>query len=558
MNVRRLLSAPALSLLAAAVALSLWPSATPASPTIAAEAATPQIVGLRRLTEAQYRNSVADIFGPDIRVAGRFEPIVRPAHELIASGAREAAISPAGLEQFDAIARGIAGQAFDEAHRGQFVPCAPKLPNAADRACAEKTLAPLARLIFRQAPSAAELGFYTGIANRAAEQSGSFHEGLELALGAMLTSPRFVYVVETAEPDPDHPGELRLDNASRAARLSFMLWNSTPNEALLRAAEAGELTDPAKLEATAQRMVDSPRFEQGLRAFFSDMLLFEKFDELAKDPLIYPYFNLEVLDALPEQTLRTITNHLLSAGGDYRTLFTTPRTVMTRSLGALYQVQVRRPKGWEDFTFGPQDDRAGLLGQAGFLALYSHSGRSSPTLRGKAIREVLMCQPVPNPPGNVNFTAVQDVTNKAMPTARIRLNAHNTDAVCAGCHKITDPAGLALERFDGIGVARSAENGAPIDVSGAMDGVSFSGATGLGKALAESPDTTTCVAARVMEYAAGRPADQADAVEALERRFAGAGYDVRSLFRMVAGSPETYRVIMPTLDSGAHLTAALR
>jgi hypothetical protein len=304
-------------------------------------------------------------------------------------------------------------------------------------------------------------------------------------------------------------------------------------------------------------MVDSPRFEQGLRAFFGDMLLFEKFDELAKDPLIYPYFNQEVLDALPEQTLRTITNHLLSSGGDYRTLFTTPRTVMTRSLGALYQVQVHRPKGWEDFTFGPQDDRAGLLGQAGFLALYSHSGRSSPTLRGKAIREVLMCQPVPNPPGNVNFTAVQDVTNKAMPTARIRLNAHISDPVCAGCHKITDPAGLALERFDGIGAARVAENGAAIDISGAMDGVSFSGATGLGKTLAASPDTTTCVASRAMEYAAGRPAEQADAVEALEKRFAAAGYDVRSLFRMVAGSPETYRVSVPVLDSGAQ-TAALR
>jgi len=233
-------------------------------------------------------------------------------------------------------------------------------------------------------------------------------------------------------------------------------------------------------------------------------------------------------------------------------------SVMTRSLGALYGVQVRHPGGWEDYAFDPADDRAGLLGQAGFLALYSHSGRSSPTLRGRAIREVLMCQPVPNPPGNVNFTAVQDTANRAMPTARIRLAAHVNDPVCAGCHKITDPAGLALERFDGIGAKRLTENGAPIDASGMIDGVAFDGATGLGKILAASPDTTTCVASRALEYAAGRPPEQADAVEALEQRFAAAGYDIRRLFQMVAGSPDAYRVSPPSPDGGGAQTVARR
>jgi hypothetical protein len=321
-----------------------------------------------------------------------------------------------------------------------------------------------------------------------------------------------------------------------------MLWNSTPNAALLDAAEAGRLTDPAVLKTTAEHMVQSPRFEQGVRAFFADMLLFEKFDELAKDPVIYPYFNQDVLQALPEQTLRTITGHLLTRNGSYQALFTTPETMMTRSLGALYRVPVKHSSGWEDFSFSPQDDRAGLVGQAGFLALYSHSGRSSPTLRGRAIREVLMCQPVPNPPGNVNFTAVQDVTNKAMPTARIRLSAHTSDAVCAGCHKITDPVGLSLEKFDGIGAVRRQENGAEIDTSGAMDGKAFFGAAGLGKALAESPDTTMCVASRALEYSAGRPTEDENELDAVEQAFAKSGYTIRALFSLIAGSPETYRV----------------
>ena len=547
-----LAAAAGLGLLSLGVALRADPAPQEAA---VDPAPTAQIVGMRRLTEAQYRNTIADLFGTDIRVAGRFEPIVRPVHELIASGARDASISPAGIEQYDAIARGIAAQVFDQTHRAQFVPCAPKDEAAADDACARQVLAPLGRYLFRRPLSEAELAFHVKLARDAAGPTRSFGKGLELALSAMLVSPRFLYVIETAEPDPAVAGGLRLDNASRATRLAFTLWNTTPNEALLSAAEAGKLTDPATLSATVDRMVASPRFESGMRAFFSDMLLFEKFDELAKDPLIYPYFSQDVAKALPEQVLRTVTGHLLAKNGDYRALFTTPETYMTRALGALYHVPVKRQSGWEPYTFNAGDDRSGIVGQAGFLAIYSHSGRSSPTLRGRAIREVLMCQPVPNPPGNVNFTAVQDTANKAMPTARIRLNAHNTDPVCAGCHKITDPVGLSLEKFDGIGGMRATENDAPIDTTGEMDGQRFAGGAGLGRALASSPDTTLCAASRALEYTTGRPAEDEALLEAVEKDFAASGYGIRALFRKVAAMPETWRITTKPLGTGDQVAA---
>jgi hypothetical protein len=522
--------------------------AAPAKP--AAAAADLRIVAMRRLTDRQYRNTIADIFGPDVIVAGRIEPIVRPAHELIASGATDASISPAGLEQFDAIGRHVAEQVFGEQRRAQFVPCAPRDATLADPACAAKTLAPLGRYLFRRPLSAAEQAFYVKLASDGAGPTKSFYKGLELSLAAMLVSPKFLYIVETAEPDPDRPGGLRLDNYSRAARLSFLLWNTTPNDRLLKAAEAGQLTDPARLHAVADAMVQSPRFAQGLRAFFSDMLLFEKFDELSKDQLVYPYFNQEVAQALPEQMLRTITGHLLGRNGDYRQLFTTTHTYMTRALGGLYQVQVKKASGWEPYDFAPGDDRAGLLGQAGFLALYSHAGRSSPTLRGRAIRELLMCEPVPNPPGNVNFTAVQDTSNKAKPTARIRLMAHATDPSCSGCHKITDPLGLSLERFDGIGMFRKTENDAPIDPSGMMDGITFIGAEGLGKTMAESPSTTQCVATRALSYATGRLSDDVSSlVEPLDAGFKAGGYNIRALFLQVATMPETYEVVSKPLET---------
>ncbi|MEO6092072.1 MAG: DUF1592 domain-containing protein [Novosphingobium sp.] len=536
-------------------AASLAGSAGAEPGTAAATAASGQIVGMRRLSETQYRNTIADIFGPDIVVAGRFEPIVRPAHELIASGAREAAISPSGLEQFDAMARNIAGQVFDERHRGQFVPCAPKAPAKADPSCAQAALAPLGRYLFRRPLSLTEQASYVRMAGTAAEATGSFYSGLELALGAMLVSPKFLYILETAQPGLAQAGSPVLDDYSRAARLSFTLWNSTPNEMLLDAAAKGKLSDPAQLTAIAQRMVASPRFEQGVRAFFVDMLLLERFDALSKDPIIFPYYSTQVAAAMPEQMLRTVVDHLVTRNGDYRQLFTTNHTFMTRALGGLYQVQVSKPRGWEPHEFAPGDDRAGLLGQAGFLAIYSQSGRSSPTLRGRAVREVLMCQQVPDPPGNVNFTAVQDTRNTAVPTARIRLNAHVTDENCAGCHKLTDPVGLSLERFDGIGAFRTKENGAEIDPSGELDSVKFTGAAGLGKTLAESPDTTLCVASRALEYARGVPSDEdGNLVEALEKQFATDGYSIRSLFLKVATMPESYQVKVHKLDAGTRVS----
>ncbi len=191
--------------------------------------AAPQasIVAMRRLTEAQYRNTIADIFGPDIRVAGRFEPIVRPAHELIASGARDASISPAGLEQFDAMARVIAAQVFDEAHRGQFVPCAPKDANSCRRGLRRRRAGPARPL---PVPPPAD--------RRASRRSMSSWRAMPPRRRARSTRvwswrlrrcwSRPISSTWSRRPSPIQPipAQLRLDNWSRAARLSFMLWNS--------------------------------------------------------------------------------------------------------------------------------------------------------------------------------------------------------------------------------------------------------------------------------------------------------------------------------------------
>lgn len=496
------------------------------------------VVGIRRLTEEQYRNTIADIFGADIKVNGRFEPIVRPAHHMLAAAATNAAISPSGFEQFDAMARGIAMQVFDEKHRGTFADCNTVDAKTAEP-CAKTTLARLGRLLFRRSLTKPELERYLAIA-RETRKSQGFHEGLQLALASMLVAPDFLYIVETAEPDPDHPGSLRLDSYARATRLSFVLWNTTPGEALLQAAERGELTNPQTLRAVADRMIVSPRLAQGVKSFFSDMLVYEKFEDLQKDPVIYPKFNIAVSRAMAEQLQRTILDVLLTRDMDYRELFTTRYTVMTRSLGPLYDAKVGASTGWQPYAFPDDGKRAGLLSQAGLVALYSHPGRSSATLRGRAVRELLMCQPVPDPPGNVDFKVVQDTTNAVLRTARERLASHADNPVCAGCHSITDPIGLTLETFDGSGAFRDQENGAEIDTTGKFDGKDFKGALGLGKALAADPAITQCVAQRAIEYVTGREAPETD-IERVHQTFSAEGFRIRSLFRQLIASPEFYR-----------------
>ena len=506
-----------------------------ASALVAAPDATGPVVGLRRLTEAQYRNAVADIFGADIDVGGRFDPIVRPQHELIATGAAESAISPAGFEQFDQMARTIADQVLDENRRASFLSCAPADPKQADAACARQFYRDIGLYIVRRPLRPAELDFYSALAARGAQPTQDFYAGLKLGLAAMLVSPEFLYRVETLAPDGR-----RLDNWTKASRLSFLIWNSTPDRALLAAAAKGDLDTAEGLEAQVNRLLASPRAEQGVRAFFSDFLELDRVEDLSKDTVVYNRFNNGLGKQLGEQTLRTIIDVLITEDRPYPELFTTRKTFMTRKLGLLYSVPVPKAEGWVPYEFSPDDDRAGILGQGAFLALFSHEGRSSPTLRGRAIREVLLCQPVPDPPATVDFSGFNDTSNAVLKTARQRLLRHATDPVCASCHKITDPLGLPLERFDGVGARRLTENGAPIDVSGAFENKPFDGAAALGLLLSQSKTPNECVAKRAAEYASGLSEDKLPAgwLDTLNKDFERGGYKFRALLRAIALSPD--------------------
>lgn len=515
---------------------------------------------MRRLTESQYRATVADIFGSQIPIAARFERGLR-VQGLLAMGTSSAGISPFAVEQYDAAAVGVARAVLSPEHRGALVPCEPQpYETAFDPSCAQQFVEHYGLPLFRRPLRAEEIARFVEAARTGHERLGDFYEGLQFALIGMMVSPEFLLRIERIRPSPEDPDRLELDVWSKATRLSYFLTNSTPDRELLRAAEAGELDTEKGLRQQVDRLMASPRFKEAVRAYFADMLQFDLFDDLAKDPVVYPAFNSNVALDAQEQTLRTIVDLLLEQDGDYRDLFTTRLAHLTRALGVVYRVPVPTRNGWERGEFPEESQRAGIQSHVSFLALHAHPGRSSATLRGKAIREIFLCQKVPDPPPNVDFTVVQDPSNTAMPTARERLIAHNNEPACAGCHKITDPIGLTLENFDGLGTYRTMENGALIDASGSLDGTEFTTPEGFAQALHDHPETPRCLVEKIYRYAVGRDTQMEERkyIDYLVASFAAEGYRIRPLMRTIALSKNFFAIAKPRHAQRGMTQAALQ
>lgn len=493
---------------------------------------------LRRLTEDQYRNIIADVFGPQIVVTGEFDPILREG-ELIAASAGRATISASSFEKLERLAHNIATQVVNPINRRLLIGCAPDTAKAVDDACARQFLGRAGRLLYRRPLTGSELDRMTTLAVTAATEAGDFHAGLAFSLGALLVSPQFLFVADTFETG----AAPRLTSYAKATRLSFFLWNTTPDAQLLDAAERGELDTESGLETQVTRLIGSPRLADGVRALFADMLALDKFAGLEKDPEIYPAFDPMVAADAREQLLRTISDHLVNQAADYRTLFETSHTFMTPALGRVYRVPVTDPDGWSRFEFPADSGRKGIQTLAGFVALHAHPGRSSPTIRGKAVRELLLCQRVPDPPGDVDFTLFNGPSSAKL-IARDRLVAHNTVPTCAGCHKIMDGIGLAFENFDGAGQFRTTDAGQAIDVSGDLDGVPFESPAGLATALRDHPGVPPCLVRQTVAYALAGIVEgpQAAWEKHLVERFAESGFRLKPLLEAIVRSPNFFAV----------------
>jgi hypothetical protein len=515
----------------------------------------PVKVALRRITETQYRHTIADVLGPSIKVEARFEP-ERREEGLLALGSAMLSLTSSGFEQYFALASSISDQALNDKQRAAIVGCTPADPAKTDDACARQFIQKYGELLFRRPLTQAEVQARLKSVTLGTTQANDFYAGLKLALSSLLVAPDFLFRVESAEPDPANHKDYRLDAFTKASRLSFLLWDSTPDAELIAAARSGAIHSPAALEQQVTRMIASPKFEAGARAFFTDMLQLDGFGNLVKDPTIYPKFNQSIAEAAREQMLLRTIDLLVRKKGDYRDLFTSNDTFLNRPLASVYNVPFASKAQWASYTFPASAERSGILTDIGFLSLHSHPGTSSPTRRGIKALEIFMCQATPQPPANVDFSKVQDSTKG---TVRGRLLDHMENEGCSGCHRRTDPIGLALEHFDGLGQLRTMENGMTIDVTAAIKEASFEGAQGLGNYLRNEPRVASCLVRNVYQYGVGHKTFGSDRpyLAAQTQAFAANEYRFPELVTQIATSPEFFKVIVPKSPSAKATVAQL-
>ncbi len=506
----------------------------------------PQPGPLRRLAAHEYRHTIEDLFGDMVVPPASLPADERPGGEfgLIAVGVSTFALSGSGARSYEEAAYAVAEQAMASDERDAFIGCTPG--GVTDDACVDQFVRTFGRRAWRRPLSTDERQRIVAIAHDAAVRLDDFHGGLEFAIAYLLQSPYFIYRAEVGSPSESNPGWYELSDWEVATRLSYLLWSGPPDDALLDATAAGELGTPEGIEAQVHRMLEEEeKTRRGIRAFFDDMLLLERLlnEELvAKDPEQFLHYNADVPPSAREETLR-FAEDIVLRDADYGEMFTGRRTFIDRTLASVYAVPAPSREGFGLYEIPEDSDRRGILGQLSLLMGYSNKTTSSATKRGAYLRRVLMCQPIPPPPPDIETTLP---TASDAPTLRQRVARHLEEPVCAGCHNLMDPLGLSLENFDAIGRYRTEENGETIDASGYLDGRDFEDTPGLGRALAASETTSRCLVRTMYRYGTGhaeRPAETA-ILRDLHEQFLESGRSVQTLITALATS-EGFRLVAP-------------
>jgi hypothetical protein len=460
---------------------------------------------LRLLLEPQYKNAVRDLAG-DAAANVAVAPADVPLNGFVAVGAGELAVSAAAVAGYEASAEAIAAAASADPASPLNTLCTPG--GVDDRACFTTLATRLGRRAYRRSLANDEVARLADIAIAAATAYGDAQRGKEFLMLALVQSPHFLYLVERG--DVDDPAEARrLTGPELATRLSFFLTNGPPSDELLDAAEAGALSSTTAIEAEARALLTEPRAKEALRAFFREKLQVALLPTLNRpDPALTP----TVRDAMVEETLRTVDDIVWERDADSRALFTSTRTFVNDELAAFYGYPV--PGSGAAFVAVDtpvEEGRAGILTQGAFLMRFAHPDRTSPTLRGKFIRESLLCQQVPAPPPEVVTTLPEPSEGDGLPrTTRERIEAHATDGSCKGCHAFIDPLGYSLEHFDQFGRYRTHEVGLPIDASASLDGDDADGAAAFMGALSHRSDVVSCLVRGLFRNATGHIEQQGE------------------------------------------------
>jgi len=481
---------------------------------------------MRRLTRDEYNRTVHDLLGDDQNLADGFaldasiglfrNNTNSPVTSLLATQYMEAA---------DALATMAAGSL------STLLPCDPGAPGD-EEACIHGFLDDFGKRAFRRPLTDAEGARYVALFGKMRTELGyAFADAVRVLLATILQSPSFLYHVEGVAGD-QAAGTALVSGYELASRLSYFLWGTMPDEELLAAAESGALDTAEGTEKQVQRMIDHPYGRDGIRKLYDQWLNLEKVSALTKDPSVYPDFDAAVAVAMRAETEAFVDDVLWEQDGTLSTLLTASYSFLNETLAAIYDVPGVTGSDLQRTELDPSQ-RAGILSHASVLSVSAHAYQTSPVLRGKFVRERLLCQTLPSPPGNVNVNPPKPDPTL---TTRERFAQHEKDPYCKSCHELMDPIGLGLEGYDPVGRFRTDENGLAIDDSGVIvksedvDGA-FHGGVELAGMLAKSEQVAHCATTQFVTYALARAPSEEDmcSVDTLAKGKAPSELDLRAL-----------------------------
>ena len=431
--------------------------------------------------------------------------------------------------------------------RAKIFVCAPQ--NEKEQLpCARKIVTTLLRRAYRRPITDSDLETPLSFYQRRRNGNGTFDAGIESALQFILTSPEFLF---RFEPDPSDlaPGAAyQLGDIALASRLSFFLWSSPPDAELLNLASQGKLHEHAVLELQVKRMLADERADALVDNFAEQWLFLRNLKTSSPDPQIFPDFDDNLRQAMREETklfFQSVVREDRSAmdllNADYT--FVNERLARHYGIPNIYGSQFRR-------VTLTSDARRGLLGQASILTVTSYPNRTSPVQRGKWILTNLLGIPPTPPPPNV--PALKENGDGKPLSLRERMEQHRADPVCAGCHKVMDPIGFALENFDAVGQWRALDDGSPIDPSGTLyNGAQVDGPVALRKMLADHPDVFVGVMTeKLLTFALGRGVQYYD-MPAVRKIVHQAGSNDFRFSSLVLGTVESVPFEMKIKTAGA-------
>jgi len=503
----------------------------------AAQGVDPGRVGIHRLNNTEYDNTVRDLLGTVSKPAAGF---LAEEGNHFDNTASALGMNPSQYEKYLAAATDLMTESLaSAASSARYLTC---VPAAAAEPCARQIITTFGMQIYRRPLEAAEVERALAVYDADLARVNDGSQAIGQALRAMLASASFLYRVEL-DQNPESTTPHAISDYEMASRLSYLHWSSMPDAALFDAAKNGKLSEPGALEAAVDRLLADDKASAFVESFAGQWLDIRKLLTHSVAADVFPSYTTQLADAAIAEG-QLWFQEFLSQDRPLSEWFTADFNYVNDALAQHYGFPA--PGTGEKMTrvAVTTDRRAGYLGLASFLTHTSVPSRTSPSGRGAWILSELLCDaPPPPPPMVAVLEASADPDDKSPQGAenvKSRLERHRSDPACSGCHQLFDPLGLGLERYDGLGRYREAYgNSDPIAEAGVMpDGTPFAGPEQLGALLGKDPRFNACVASKLYTYALGREIEGFDAspLLTLQSRWAARGLTLRNLMKEVVVS----------------------